>query len=212
MEISDFHVEKINSTRGREFIVDRHYTGTCHGGPMCWGILDDGDNLYGVCAFATPISENVRKSIWKDGVASEMKNHTTELHRLVTLDETPHNTETWFISKALDGLKEYKNKYKAVISFADMTEGHSGIIYQASNAIYYGMTDENIFYRDQDGNLRAPRQNGVNISKEDAIERGWEPEKRKSKHRYLFLLPDQYESKDDVRKLLDISEQEYPDN
>ena len=178
---------------------------------MCWGLYEDDERLVGVCAFATPISENVRRSIWKDDIAEEMKNHVTELHRLVTLDECPKNTETWFISRALKGLKEYKEKYKAVVSFADSTEGHDGTIYQASSAIYYGMTGEHTFYRDGSGNLRAPRQGGVNITKEDARERGWTPEKRKAKHRYLFLLPDAYESKDDLREMLDIPEQEYPE-
>jgi len=222
MELSELSVRKMNSSKGRDFILEHHYSGSCHGGPMCWGLfqeIDETDScgnehserLVGVCAFATPISENVRRSIWQDDCAEEMKNHVTELHRLVTLDECPKNTETWFISRALKGLKEYKPKYKAVISFADSTEGHSGIIYQASNAIYYGCTGENTFYRDGSGNLRAPRQNGVNISKEEAKERGWTPEKRKAKHRYLFLVPDEYESKDDVRQLLDVPEQDYPE-
>ncbi len=208
--ISDFEVRKIKSTRGREFIIEHHYSGSCHGGPMTWGCFD-GDELIGVIAFATPISENVRRSIWRDDVADEMKDATTELHRLVTLDDCPHNTETWFISRGLDALKEYKPKYKAVVSFADTTEGHDGTIYQASNAIYYGQTGEHTFYRDEDGALRAPRQNGENISKDEARDRGWSVEKRAHKHRYLFLLPDPYESKDDVRELIDVNEQEYPD-
>jgi hypothetical protein len=210
MELENMSVEKINSTKGREFILENHYSGSCHGGPMCWGAFDGEKNLVGVCAFATPISENVRKSIWNSSVEDEMKNHTTELHRLVTYDGCPKNTETWFISRALKGLKNYKSKYKAVISFADSTENHDGTIYQASNAIYYGKTGTATFYRDGEGNLRAPRQGGVNIDKEEAKSRGWKPEKRGRKHRYLFLLPDEYESKDDIKKLLDINEKEYP--
>lgn len=209
MNLSDMSVEKIKSSRGRDFIMEHHYTGSCHGGPMTWGCFHENE-LVGVIAFATPISENVRKSIWNDEVATEMKNHTTELHRLVTLDKCPKNTESWFISRGLDGLKEYKSKYKAVISFADSTEGHKGTIYQAMSAIYYGTTGESVFYRDQNGNLRAPRQNGVNISKDEAVERGWDWEKRGQKHRYLFLLPDEYESKDDIRELLDVEVQDYP--
>jgi len=210
MELSDMEVRKVKSSVGREFILEHHYTGSCHGGPMTWGLYNE-DKLVGVIAFATPISENVRKSIWSGEYEEEMKNYTTELHRLVTLDKCPKNTETWFISKGLSALKEYKNKYKAVISFADSTEGHNGTIYQASNAIYYGTTGESVFYRDEDGNLRAPRQNGVNISKKDAKERGWDWEKRGQKHRYLFITPDKYESKGDIKQKLDIEKQEYPD-
>lgn len=210
--ISDFEVRKVKSSIGREFIVEHHYSGTCHGGPMTWGLYDTAhdDELVGVIGFATPISENVRKSVWEDEHEEEMKNYTTELHRLVTFDDCPHNTETWFISRGLDALKEYKSKYRAVISFADSTEDHDGTIYQASNAIYYGKTGEHTFYRDQDGALRPPRQNGVNISKDEARDRGWDIEKRSHKHRYLFLLPDPYESKDDLREMLDVEEKPYP--
>lgn len=210
MDLRDLTVKKIKSSIGRDFIIEHHYSGTCHGGPMCWGAYD-GLRLVGVVAFATPISENVRKSIWKDQFADEMKNHTTELHRLVTLDECPKNTESWLISRALRGLKEYKPKYKAVISFADSTEGHIGTIYQASNAIYYGSnSNTNTFYRDQNGALRAPRQNGVNISIDEAKARGWTPEKRQYKHRYLFLIPDPYEKKSDLMDKLSVENQPYP--
>jgi hypothetical protein len=209
MNISDLSVQKVSSNKGRPFILDHHYSGSCHGGPMCWGCFYD-DDLVGVLAFATPISEAVRRSIWKENHQEEMKHRTTELHRLVTLDETPHNTESWFISRALRGLKKYKPKYNAVISFADTTEGHTGTIYQATNAIYYGMTGESTFYRDQEGNLRAPRQSGVNITKSMAEKRGWVPEKRKSKHRYLFLISGNRYSKKDLKSMLCIESKNYP--
>lgn len=179
----DYTVEKINSTLGKGFIKKHHYTGGCHNGPMCWGLFDGGE-LIGVCAFATPSSENVRSSVF----GPEFKDSVTELHRLVVLDGTPTNTESWFIRRALSGLKEYRPKIRAVLSFADATEGHIGTIYQASNALYCGTSGRATFYRDQDGRLRHPRQNGVNISISEAGERGWTPEKREGKHRYLFLI------------------------
>lgn len=210
MEISDFHIEKLGRDRARDFIIEHHYSGTCHAGPMAWGCFD-GDGLIGVIAFATPISENVRRYIWTEEVEDEYKDYTTELHRLVTLDKAPKNTETWFISRALSALKEYKPKYKAVISHADQSENHRGTIYQAANAMYTGTTGgKTTFYRDSDGNLRAPRQNGVNISVEEAKSRGWTPERRESKHRYVFLLPDPYESKDEIRDLLAVEDKPYP--
>ena len=113
----------------------------------------------------------------------------TELHRLVILDETPKNTESWFIVRALSALKAERPYYQAVLSFADATEGHQGIIYQATNALYQGTTGRARFYRDESGRLRHPRQNGVNISAQGAAERGWTPEVREAKHRYLYLLP-----------------------
>lgn len=179
----DYTVKRIPGGVGKEFIRQHHYTRGCHNGPMTWGLFD-GDRLIGVCAFATPSSEAVRASVW--GV--ENKSHVTELHRLVILDETPKNTESWFIARALRGLSQEKPGIWGVLSFADGTEGHRGVIYQATNALYLGTTGRSRFYRDQDGRLRHPRQNGVNITTDEAKSRGWTSEMRDAKHRYLFIL------------------------
>lgn len=192
---------------GREFIMKHHYSGGCGVAAMTWGLFESvNETMVGAIAFQTPCSENVRRSIFGD----EYKDHVTELHRLVTLDDTPHNTESWFISRALKALKEYKPKYRGVVSFADGTEGHIGTIYQATNAIYYGTSSPSTFYRDQDDRLRHPRQCGENITKSDAEERGWEPVRREAKHRYLFLLPDNEMGYGDLEDLLEVEEQPYP--
>lgn len=112
----------------------------------------------------------------------------TELHRLVVLDGTPTNTESWFIARAFEGLREYRPRIRAVLSFADSTEGHSGVIYQATNAVYSGMTGRATFYRDTEGRLRHPRQSGHNVTLAEAAERGWTPEVREAKHRYVFFI------------------------
>lgn len=181
-----YTTRQIPGAVGREFIRTHHYSRSCHNGPMTWGLFD-GYRLVGVCAFATPGSENVRASVF--GV--EHKDRVTELHRLVILDETPKNTESWFISKALKGLSSYRPNLWAVLSFADESEGHRGTIYQATNALYLGETGRRRrFWRDPDGRLRHPRQSGKNLSARDAESLGWTAEYRDSKHRYLFLLGD----------------------
>lgn len=200
----DYDARPIPSKVGKAFIKEHHYSHGCHNGPTCFGLFD-GERLIGVLAFATPCSENVRASLF----GREHVNRVTELHRLVILDETPKNTESWFISRALKWLKDERPHLWAVLSFADGTEGHRGVIYQATNAIYYGTTSKATFYLDGDGRLRHPRQNGVNISKEVAAERGWTPVKRAAKHRYCFLLGTPSERRRN-RKALVIDDLPYP--
>ena len=198
------HVEKIQSKVGKEFIIKHHYSHGCHNGPMTWGLFDD-EELVGVIAFATPCSENVRRSVFGE----EFKNNITELHRLVLFDEIPKNSESFFIRKSLKLLREYKPNIYGVLSFADSTENHRGTIYQASSALYTGRTSKSTFFLDDAGRLHHPRQNGVNISKDEAAKRGWKPVKREAKHRYLFILP----KKTKRKKLLDklkLSVLEYP--
>lgn len=152
--IDDFNVSQIDQRAARAFIREYHYAQGMGNAAMCWGLHDKPTGkLLGVIAFHTPISENVRKSVF----GSEMKDSVTELHRMAIHPDAPHNTATWFIARALDGLKDYKPKYKAVVSFADSTEGHDGTVYQAANADYTGTTDKTVFYKDPSGRLRAPR-------------------------------------------------------
>jgi hypothetical protein len=136
--------------------------------------------------FATPCSEAVRSSIW--GV--ENKDRVIELHRLHILDVTPKNAESWFISRCLTLLKRDRPQTRGVISFSDTTQGHTGVIYRATNFYYIGKTSSATFFLDENGRLRHPRQNGVNISNEEAKKRGWVPAKRLSKNRYLYILAD----------------------
>lgn len=201
----NYEVKAIPGGQGRDFIKEHHYSKGCHNGPMCWGLFD-GDELIGVCAFATPNSENVRASVF--GV--EHKSHVTELHRLVVLDGTPTNTESYFIARALRGLHERRPGIWGVLSFADSTEGHRGTIYQATNALYLGTTGRNRFWRDQDGRLRHPRQNGHNITPDEAKEKGWVAEMRDAKHRYLFLVGDGPAHRRQLRKMVVPTEMPYP--
>jgi len=214
----NFTIEKTKQSAARGYIMDNHYTGGCAVGSMTWGLFD-GDDLGGAIAFHTPISENVRKSIFGDGECwcdkvSEghgFHQHVTELHRLATDDDLPQTATSWFVSESLDRLKEYKPKYWAVLSFADSTEGHDGTVYQACNAKYIGMSGERTYYRAPDGTLKPPR-NGIegNITVDEAEERGWETEKRKAKHRYLFTLPDGKRHKRWIDNNLQFDVQEYP--
>lgn len=168
----------------KEYIKKNHYSHGCHNGPSpCYGLFEE-NKLIGCLMFATPCSENVRSSIFGE----QYKDWVTELHRLHILDCTPKNTESWFISRCLKLLKEDKPQIKAVISFSDMTEGHSGVIYKATNAYRLGTTGKAKFYRDKDGRLRHPRQSGVNITEAMAKEKGWKSEIREAKNRYLYII------------------------
>lgn len=193
----DYEVKKIPTKMAKEYIHANHYSKGSHNAPSpCYGLFDNED-LIGVLMFATPCSENVRSSIFGE----DYKNSVVELHRLHILDITPKNTESWFISRALKLLKSDRPHTKAVISFSDPTEGHYGTIYQASNATYIGKSSPARFYRDENGRLRHPRQNGVNITVAMAKEKGWVVEKRLAKLRYLWLLPKSKVERKQLKKL-----------
>jgi hypothetical protein len=203
---NNYKIQKLKCKEAKEYIRKNHYSHGCHNGASpCYGLFDN-NKLIGVLMFATPCSENVRASIF----GKEYKNWVTELHRLHIMDVTPKNTESWFISRCLKKLKEEKPIIRAVISFSDSTENHSGIVYRATNAIFYGMSSKATFYKDETGRLRHPRQCGVNISLEKAKELNWKPMKRFSKYRYLWLLPEDKREKRKLIRMLKIEKKAYP--
>lgn len=180
----NYVIERIPCLQAKDYIKANHYSRGCHNRPSpCYGLFDSG-RLIGVIAFATPCSERVRASVFGEA----LKGTVTELHRLHILDGTPKNTESWFISRALKLLKADKPEIYAVITFSDTSEGHTGVIYRATNAYAIGTTGRIAFYRDGAGRLRHPRQCGVNISAAKAKELGWQREIRAAKYRFLYLL------------------------
>ena len=193
--ISNYVVNKIDCKIAKEYIIKNHYAHGCHNAPSpCYGLFDN-NKLIGVLMFATPCSENVRSSVF----GKEYKDWVIELHRLHILDITPKNTESWFIAKCLKKLKNDKPNIRCVISFSDSTQGHEGIVYRATHFYYCGKTGKATFYIDETGRLRHPHQNGVNITKDIALSKGWKPCTRLSKNRYIYLLA---HSKVEKKKLI----------
>jgi hypothetical protein len=114
--------------KARKFICSNHYSGTCPPCQQYWGLYTKGGRreLIGVLAFGWPTARQLH-----DGV-------TFELKRLVLIDDTPKNTESWFIGKCLKYLARGRPEIKRVISYADEGAGHTGIVYRASNFEYKG--------------------------------------------------------------------------
>jgi len=72
---------------------------------------------------------------WKKYGAVE--SDVIELRRLCCIDDTPKNTESFFIGAMLRWLKKHTS-HKVVVSYADAEYGHTGTIYKASNFKYLG--------------------------------------------------------------------------
>ena len=129
------------------------------------------------------------------------------------INDTPLE-ELWLnnpkLNKWRKELKKNKPELWGILSFADATEGHLGIIYQATNALYLGTSSPATFYIDQTGRLRHPRQNGVNITRQMAEQNGWSPVKREGKHRYLYILPDSKTHKKQLLKSIKSPQFPYP--
>ena len=204
--IPAYDVKRIDYATAKAFICQHHYAKGCQRTTTAAYGLFEREWLIGVLMFACPCSEAVRSKPF----GPEYRDHVTELHRLAILDVTPKNTESWFIARCLNKLKEDRPHIWAVPSFADPTFGHVGTIYQATNALYYGQGKRERFYVDASGRIRHKRQCGRNIGPEEAAELGWTPKVMLPKHRYCFLLPDNRRHRAELQDRLTFEGAPYP--
>jgi len=92
----------------------------------------DKTNLVGAIIFGKMSMVNQ----WKK--YAPLEKDVIELRRLCCVDNTPKNTESFFIARAIKMIKPFG--YKVIISYADPTHGHVGTIYKASNFRFMGKT------------------------------------------------------------------------
>ena len=140
MSVKDFTVEEVPRKSVKNFIEKHHYSHNVNGIQhlICFGLFKEGSfglpKMIGAMMYAIPSMPNTAKKYFPPDPSK-----CIELRRLVCIDDTPTNTESYFIGKTLKWLRK-NTDYKVIISYADPHFGHEGIIYKASNFIHYGMT------------------------------------------------------------------------
>jgi hypothetical protein len=123
----NFIVKKVSRSDICFFIETHHYSKSINGciADYCYALFD-GDKMIGAMFFGRMAMANQWKRF------SDKENNVIELRRLCCVDDTPKNTESFFIGRALRLLKK-EWAGSVVVSYADKEYGHSGIIYKASN-------------------------------------------------------------------------------
>ena len=141
MKVSDFTIEPVPKKAVDAFIKKWHYSQSTRGLHIshCFGLYsDDGPfglpRMIGAMIYGIPAMYGVAERYYEDNPSVVI-----ELNRLCCIDDTPKNTESYFIGKTLNWLK-HNTKYRLVLSYADIAQGHEGIIYKASNFTDLGMT------------------------------------------------------------------------
>lgn len=136
MKVKDFRVYHCKRHEVTDFIEEWHYSKSINGvmTTHCFGLLYEnkliGAMLYGRLGMA---------NTWKKYTDSEHK--ILELRRLCCIDDTPKNTESYFIGKTLKWLQK-NTEVEKIVSYADIDYNHAGIIYRASNFEYLGTTSK----------------------------------------------------------------------
>lgn len=130
----DLIVEPCTRPDISNFIESNHYSGSINGvmASYCFRLLRNeelvGAMLYGSLGMA---------NAWRK--YADKPEDVIELRRLCLIDDTPSNSESFFIGNTIRWLQKNTN-IKTIVSYADPNYGHSGVIYKATNFEHIGMT------------------------------------------------------------------------
>ena len=195
MSVTDFTVEVVLRKFVDPFIRKYHYSKSTNGIQQkeCFGLYTEGNFglpvMIGAMMYAIPSMPNTAKRYNPIN-----PDRCVELRRLCCIDDTPKNTESYFIGNTLRWLKRNTN-YEVVISFADQHYEHDGTIYKASNFEYLGETAAGrvLMVDGKEYHSRSLSQPIKPYSRE--IRRRWENKdpniffkKRKPKYIYVYYL------------------------
>lgn len=128
------YIQPIDYKTAQDYVIKNHYLHRKSNFRYAFGLFIKANNkLVGVCIFGHTYHKQLRDMI----CGAEYSNQVIELTRLCIDDTMPKNTASYFVSKCL---KRTEIKEKIIISFADTSQNHTGVIYQATNFIYTGKT------------------------------------------------------------------------
>jgi hypothetical protein len=118
----------------RAFIEEHHYSKNVNGLDVRYCFcLTYNNSLVGGMIYGRLAMRNAYKKYARE------EEDVIELRRLCCIDDTPKNTESFFIAKSIQYLTK-RTTLKRIVSYADPTFGHEGTIYKASNFQYQGDT------------------------------------------------------------------------
>ena len=179
------NVKRITRGECEDLILNVHYAARWPSISYAFGLFD-GDELIGCVTYGTPPSSPLRNGV----AGAELAGSVLELNRLV-LRYNRKNEGSTLISKSLKMLP----KGRIVISFADISQGHNGGVYRASNFTYHGLsakrTDWKVRGREHlHGQTIADEFRGVKNRAQamrDKYGDDFYLEPRPRKHRYIYV-------------------------
>ncbi len=124
------NVTRIARADCEPFIIGIHYAHRWPSISYCFGLFDEKE-LIGVVTYGTPPSAPLKRGVAGD----DNKANILELNRLC-LKYNRKNEASKLIAASLKQLP----KGKIIISFADISQGHNGCVYRASNFTYHGLS------------------------------------------------------------------------
>lgn len=178
--LANWNVKKIDNAIAQDVVVKNHYLHRKAPCSNAFGLFDELQALRGVVLYGTPSSAPLRSGI----AGKENANNVIELTRLWIDDNSPKNSESYLIGNSLKHCGK-----EIVVSFADTQQNHLGIVYQATNWLYTGLsakrTDWVVEGIDKHGHTWADKYTAEEMRNQFGEKFKLVPRSRK--HRYIFI-------------------------
>lgn len=130
MALETYYIAPITYREAMAVVVEKHYLHRKAPCSAAFGLFN-AERLMGVVCYGTPSSAPLRKGI----AGPENACNVIELTRLWVDDAVPRNGESFLIGGTLPLCGK-----EIVVSFAEIQQGHVGIVYQATNWLYTGLS------------------------------------------------------------------------
>lgn len=189
MDLQSLDVRRITRDETKPFILLVHYARRMPQTIYSFGLFEN-NKLIGVCTFGYPATPAIQKSMQKvnDGVV-------LELNRLViNPDKNGNNYGSYFVSRCLKMLPE--KTY--VVSYADSGWSHCGYIYQVTNWLYTGKSED----------AMIPFANGKHF-RHNKLKTDFK-EINSGKYRYIYLIGNRKQKKEMIKNINWKIIKEYP--
>ena len=191
--LHELRIAPISRVEAKQLLVRNHYLHSFPGGTkLSFGIFLN-VRLLGVLTLG--VGPFLGYKIVKGAVPEDV----VTLTRLWLSDELPHSSESRVIGIILRALKT-DTSLKFVLAYSDPAVGHLGIIYQATNWIYTGVSSATPLYDIGDGTMHHSRSlahrlgsHSIRYLTSQGIDVKTVPQL--SKHRYLYFLDEAYRSR-----------------
>jgi hypothetical protein len=141
LKVSEFTIEPVVKKAVTGFIEKHHYSHYAGGiqHKQCFALYSpDGmfglPRMIGAAIYGQPAMPDTAKKYHPDEPL-----RCWEMRRLCCIDDTPTNTESFFIGKTLQWIRQ-NTDVQVIISYSDLNQGHEGTIYKATNFVHLGET------------------------------------------------------------------------
>ena len=179
MALEHYSIAPLTYADAMRMVVEHHYLHRKAPCSAAFGLFA-GDDCKGVVCYGTPSSAPLRKGL----AGIEHATNVVELTRLWVCDSVPRNGESFLIGRTLPlAGKEF------VVSYADTAEGHLGVVYQATNWIYTGLSAKRTNWTIEGDARHCQSIADAHTAEEIRALHGdkFSLQPRSRKHRYVYL-------------------------